>query len=224
MWAGRSQALPSPPSPPTRRPQTPRACTPVSASESRLAPPTHTPAPCSQLLPKGLSRHEGRPGGTTSRQSHPAQEESRRTQSGLFLAPQLFPPAPEPHRSPAASSVSWLCCAPHPRTPQAPQDCPSLPASLCSKAPARPLQRTSGYQSHQDGEQRVPSELTAADTGKGPLPKSAKLLTCRPHWSEQMAVLPAKCSPPGCGKEHGASSESTPAALQGGHTQTHEGG
>lgn len=65
----------------------------------------------------------------------PACSAFRRTQSGLFLAPQLFPPSPEPHRSPAASSVSWLCCAPHPRPPQVPQNCPGLPASLCSNVP-----------------------------------------------------------------------------------------
>ena len=118
-------------------------------------------------------------------------------QSGLFLAPQLFPPSPEPHRSPAASSVSRLHRAPHPGPPQAPRTPPvSVP-----QGPSREHPAAEGLQ---DGEHEPRPELKSAATGKGPLPKSAKLLTCRPHWSEQMVAPPAKCSPPGCGKEHEA--------------------
>lgn len=67
-------------------------------------------------------------------------------QSGLFLAPQLFPPSPEPHRSPAASSVSRLLRAPHPGPPQAPRTPPvSVP-----QGPSREHPATKGLQ---DGEQ-----------------------------------------------------------------------
>ncbi|KAG5210897.1 hypothetical protein JEQ12_013326 [Ovis aries] len=62
-------------------------------------------------------------------------------------------------------------------------------------------------------------ELTSAATRKGPLPRSAKLLTCRPHWSEQMATPPAKCSPPGCGKEHEARAGQQRSRAE--RTQTH---
>ena len=91
--------------------------TPSSAAGQPLSWTPWTTVPCQTFPLSRSTRHLALPSQETTLRSRgcslpprlPTCSSFRRTQSGLFLAPQLFPPSPEPHRSPAASSVSWLC-------------------------------------------------------------------------------------------------------------------